>query len=599
MATETQKKLNVPITKPALGEEEARAPFESIRSGWVTQGPKVAEFEKAVASYVGAKHGVATTSCTTGLHLALAAAGIGAGDEVIVPSFTFIASANAVLYTGADVVFCEIDPRTFNVDPNDVEKRITKRTKAIMPIDQIGLACDIDAINAIAKKHGLDVVEDAAPRRDAAPEQVRHEVLAVKPALLRKTQAVRVIGVLRVRRDVGHLDALHFRQLLVVPRGLLAADAEQLVELAELHEADRRLDVGHAVVESELVVLLDDHAVGLVPLEVRHAHAVRAQLARAVGDRVVLGRDHDALAGRDDLARVEREHGLVRVRPDPPPLVRLADRGRGVLDHVEAVLLRDRVDGVDVACEADLVDGHDRLGALGDALLDVVRVDVEGARVDLAEDDLGAGVQHRVRRRDEGERRHDDLVTRADARGREREVQAGRARRRRDAVLRADVRRDGLLELGHLRALRHPAAPDRLEGRARLLLAERGLGDRHVELLVCLGGHGLPPSSCGERLPPPRDQLSHAVCQRGLRPESDDRLGTGRVADAARGQRAGRLRLEFESDTASGDLEQQRREVAHARLDPAADVHDSVGRLRLAREQVRARDVADVHEVDG
>src|SRR5438132_3125568 len=162
ISTETRKKLTVPITKPALGEDEARAPFESIRSGWVTQGPKVAEFEKAVASYVGAKHGVATTSCTTGLHLALAAAGIGADDEVIVPSFTFIASANAVLYTGATAVFCEIDPRTFNIDPNDVEKRITKKTKAIMPIDQIGLACDIDAINAIAKKHGLEVVEDAA-----------------------------------------------------------------------------------------------------------------------------------------------------------------------------------------------------------------------------------------------------------------------------------------------------------------------------------------------------------------------------------------------------------------------------------------------------
>jgi dTDP-4-amino-4,6-dideoxygalactose transaminase len=163
VATETRKKLNVPITKPALGEEEARAPFESIKSGWVTQGPKVAEFEKAVASYVGAKHGIATTSCTTGLHLALVAAGIGEDDEVIVPSFTFIASANAILYTGAKAVFCEVDPRTFNIDPNDVTKRITKKTKAIMPIDQIGLACDIDAINDIAKKHGIDVVEDAAP----------------------------------------------------------------------------------------------------------------------------------------------------------------------------------------------------------------------------------------------------------------------------------------------------------------------------------------------------------------------------------------------------------------------------------------------------
>jgi len=163
MTVEAGKKMSIPITKPALGEEEARAPFDSIKSGWVTQGPKVAEFEKAVAAYVGARHGVATTSCTTGLHLALASLGVGPGDEVIVPSFTFIASANAILYTGATVVFCEIDPRTYNADPADIEKRITKRTKAIMPVDQIGLPCDIGAINEVAKRHGVDVVEDAAP----------------------------------------------------------------------------------------------------------------------------------------------------------------------------------------------------------------------------------------------------------------------------------------------------------------------------------------------------------------------------------------------------------------------------------------------------
>jgi perosamine synthetase len=163
MAVEATKKMNVPITKPSLGDEEARAPMASIASGWVTQGPRVAEFEKAVAAYVGAKHGVATSSCTTGLHMALHAIGIGPGDEVIVPSLTFIASPNSILYTGADVVFSEVDARTFNIDPGDLERRITDRTKAIMPIDQIGLACDIDAVNDVAKRHGLDVVEDAAP----------------------------------------------------------------------------------------------------------------------------------------------------------------------------------------------------------------------------------------------------------------------------------------------------------------------------------------------------------------------------------------------------------------------------------------------------
>jgi perosamine synthetase len=153
----------IPITRPFLGEEEVAAAAEVIRSGWLTQGEKVEQFEMSVARYVGAGRAVAVSNCTTALHLALLAAGVGAGDEVICPSFSFIATANAIVHAGAKPVFVDIDPRTYNMDPGLVEAAITPCTKALMPVDQIGLAADIVAIRAIAKRHGLKVVEDAAP----------------------------------------------------------------------------------------------------------------------------------------------------------------------------------------------------------------------------------------------------------------------------------------------------------------------------------------------------------------------------------------------------------------------------------------------------
>jgi dTDP-4-amino-4,6-dideoxygalactose transaminase len=156
-------RMTIPITKPVLGEDEERAVVEVLRSGWLVQGPRVAEFERAVADYVGVRHAVATSSCTTALHLALALLGIGAGDEVIVPSFTFIATANAVVYTGATPVFADIERRTYNLDPASVEAAITPRTKAIMPVHQIGLAADMDGLMAIARRHRLVILEDAAP----------------------------------------------------------------------------------------------------------------------------------------------------------------------------------------------------------------------------------------------------------------------------------------------------------------------------------------------------------------------------------------------------------------------------------------------------
>ena len=152
----------IPITVPLLGSEEEQAAVAAIRSGWVTQGPKVVEFERTVADYCGAQHAVATANCTAALHLALAVAEVGAGDEVVCPSMSFIATCNAIRYTGATPVFAEVDPQTYNLDPRAAEAAITPRTKAILVVHQVGLPADLDRFYALAAEHGLQVVEDAA-----------------------------------------------------------------------------------------------------------------------------------------------------------------------------------------------------------------------------------------------------------------------------------------------------------------------------------------------------------------------------------------------------------------------------------------------------
>jgi perosamine synthetase len=152
----------IPFSRPEFDEAEARAVAEVLASGWVAQGPKVAQFEELFAERVGARHAVATTSCTTALHLALVVAGIGPGDEVICPSYSFIATANAILYAGATPVFADIEPDTWNIDPRDVEKRVTPRTKAILPVHQVGLAADLDGLKKLVAGRGFTIVEDAA-----------------------------------------------------------------------------------------------------------------------------------------------------------------------------------------------------------------------------------------------------------------------------------------------------------------------------------------------------------------------------------------------------------------------------------------------------
>ena len=163
----------IPITKPCIGKEEAQAAAEVVLSGWLSQGARVQAFEQAVAEYTGARHAIATSNCTTALHLALLAADVGAGDEVICPSFSFIATANAIVHAGATPVFVDIDARTYAIDPSLIEAEITPRTKAIMPVDQIGLAADIPAVLEIARRHGLKVIEDAAPSLGATAGEAR------------------------------------------------------------------------------------------------------------------------------------------------------------------------------------------------------------------------------------------------------------------------------------------------------------------------------------------------------------------------------------------------------------------------------------------
>jgi perosamine synthetase len=153
---------DIPLARPYTDEAEIAAVAEVIRSGWVSQGNRAMAFEHLVAEYVGARHAIATNACTSALHLALYLQGVGAGDEVICPSFTCMATANAIRHVGAWPRFVEIDARTFNLDPAAAEAAVTARTRAIMAVHQIGLAADMDALNAIARRHDLVVVEDAA-----------------------------------------------------------------------------------------------------------------------------------------------------------------------------------------------------------------------------------------------------------------------------------------------------------------------------------------------------------------------------------------------------------------------------------------------------
>ena len=152
----------IPIARPSLGPEEATAAAAVVESGWLSQGAEVAAFEAEFAAYVGAPHACAVSNCTTALHLALVAAGVGPGDEVITVSHSFVASANVVRQWGARPVFVDVDPATFNLDPDRIVAALTPRTRAILCVHQIGMPCDLARILPLARAYGLTVIEDAA-----------------------------------------------------------------------------------------------------------------------------------------------------------------------------------------------------------------------------------------------------------------------------------------------------------------------------------------------------------------------------------------------------------------------------------------------------
>ncbi|PRN01347.1 DegT/DnrJ/EryC1/StrS family aminotransferase [Aliarcobacter cryaerophilus] len=157
-------KMNIPITKTIFGDEEKKAIVKPLETGWVVQGPNVAKFQNMFADFTGSKYAHAASNCTTALHLGLEAMDITKGDKVIVPSFTYVASANAVEYTGAEVVFCDIDLKTFNIDETKLEEMIKNDNsiKAIMPVNLFGLCANMPYIMELAKKYNLKVIEDSA-----------------------------------------------------------------------------------------------------------------------------------------------------------------------------------------------------------------------------------------------------------------------------------------------------------------------------------------------------------------------------------------------------------------------------------------------------
>jgi len=306
--TETENRWRIPLTDVVVDDELADAVLEVVRSGWWSMGPRVDEFEREFAGFCGAAHGIAVANGTAALHLALLAVGCGPGDEVVVPSLNFVAAANTIKHTGAEPVFCDIGgARDLNLDPADIEAAVTPRTKALVVLHYGGYPCDMVAVDEVAERHGLTVVEDAAHAPGAS-------------------LSGRMCGTLG---QVGCFSFFANKNLPVGEGGLMVTDDDELAARLRLLRSHGMTTLtwdrhrGHA--SSYDVVLpgfnyrLDEvrAAVGLVQLRrLPEENAGRARIAARY--RESLGR-HEGLTipfDEGDGARVPSHHLAVVVLPE-------------------------------------------------------------------------------------------------------------------------------------------------------------------------------------------------------------------------------------------------------------------------------------------
>jgi perosamine synthetase len=345
----------IPVMRPWLGAEEAAAASAAIESGWVAQGPRVAEFEARLAEYVGADHAVAVSSCTTALHLALHVLGVGPGDEVIVPSLSFIATANAPRYVGATPVFADVDPLTHNLTAETIESALSARTRAVIVVHQVGMPADLDPIERLCDERGIELVEDAAC---AIGSTYRGQIIGSHSDLVafsfhpRKVLTTGEGGMLTVA------DAARARRLRTLREHAMSVSAadrhaagDEIIfeEYPELGFNYRMTDIQAAVGIVQLSrtpemverrrVLADRYALGLaetpgltLPTDPPHGTTNYQSYAIVLGDDFRLGRDdlmrHLADRGistRRGVMAAHREPAFAGPHPFLPETERLAD----------------------------------------------------------------------------------------------------------------------------------------------------------------------------------------------------------------------------------------------------------------------------------